>query len=130
MDSSTERPGAEHLLILPERETAEAVAAELAEEGFAHVSVVREALRTEDDDEAHEWAVHIVDERLPEATGGGAYEGLRERFGALATERGGWYDDPADPRPPVTTHPDDADAPDDTQGLDDTRATGRDGSHD
>lgn len=109
MDSASEaadvvadhRPGAEHLLIVPERETAEQIAEELAEEGFAHVSVVREASRTEDDDEAHEWAVHVVDERLPDASGGGAYEGLRERFAALATEHDGWYDDPADPRPPA-----------------------------
>lgn len=103
MDASSERPGAEHLLIFPERATAEAVAEELAEEGFAHVSVVREASRTEDDDEAHEWAVHVVDHRLPDATGGGAYEGLRERFATLATEHAGWYDEPGDPRPPVTT---------------------------
>lgn len=102
MESSSERPGAEHLLIFPERETAEQVAEELAEEGFANVSVVREALRTEDDDEAHEWAVHVVDERLPDSVGGGAYEGLHERFASLATEHEGWYDDPADPRPPVT----------------------------
>ena len=31
-----------------------------------------------------------------------AYEGLRERFAALAVDHDGWYDDPADPRPPVT----------------------------
>lgn len=102
MDSSSEHPGAEHLLIFPERDTAEAVADELADEGFAHVSVVREAARTEDDDEAHEWAVHVVDHRLPDTTGGGAYEGLRERFATLTTEHGGWYDEPGDPRPPVT----------------------------
>lgn len=106
---SSDRPGAEHLLIFPERGTAEAVAAELAEEGFAHVSVVREALRTEDDDEAHEWAVHVVDARLPDAVGGGAYEGLRDRFAALATDHDGWYDDPSDPRPPVSADDPDAD---------------------
>lgn len=110
MDSASEpddtagpgRPGAEHLLIFPERETARQVADELQDEGFAQVSVLREASRTEDDDEAHEWAVHIVDQRLPDASGGGAYEGLRERFAALAVDHDGWYDDPADPRPPVT----------------------------
>lgn len=102
MESSSERPGAEHLLIFPERETAESIAQELTEEGFAHVSVVREASRTEDDDEAHEWAVHVVDQRLPDTVGSGAYEGLRERFSSLATEHDGWYDDPADPRPPVS----------------------------
>ena len=97
------RPGAEHLLIFPERDTAEAVADELAEEGFAHVSVIREVLRTEDDDEAHEWAVHIVDQRLPDASGGGAYEGLRDRFTTLAIEHDGWYDEPGDQRPPAGT---------------------------
>ncbi|WP_109471029.1 ribonuclease E inhibitor RraB [Ornithinimicrobium cavernae] len=95
------RAGAEHLLIFPERETAESVADQLAEEGFDRVSVIRETLRTEDDDEAHEWAVHIVDRRLPEAEGGGAYEALRDRFAGLATAHEGWYDEPGDPRPPV-----------------------------
>lgn len=95
------RQGAEHLLIFPERETAEAIAEELTQEGFASVTVVREASPTEDDDEAHEWAVHLVDHRLPDAAGGGAYEGLRDRFVSLAQEHDGWYDEPGDPRPPV-----------------------------
>lgn len=101
------RPGAEHLLIFPERDTAQRVADDLAEEGFADVRVVRDALRTEDDDEAHEWAVVVVDQRLPDSLGGGAYEGLRERFSALATDHDGWYDEPGDPRPPVTAEADD-----------------------
>ncbi|WP_228266495.1 ribonuclease E inhibitor RraB [Ornithinimicrobium ciconiae] len=83
MDSASEpddtagpgRPGAEHLLIFPERETARQVADELQDEGFAQVSVLREASRTEDDDEAHEWAVHVVDQRLPDASGVGPTRG-------------------------------------------------------
>ena len=101
-----DRPGAEHLLIFPEREIAEQVSEQLTEEGFAQVSLVREAARTEDDDEAHEWAVHVVDHRLPDTTGGGAYEGLRDRFAGLAKEHDGWYDDPADSRAPVTADSD------------------------
>lgn len=93
-------PGSDHLLVLPDRETAEAIAEELREEGFGDVRVVREAARTEEDDESHEWAVHLHDTRLPDAEGGGAYEGLRDRFIALAEEHDGWYDQPGDPRPP------------------------------
>lgn len=93
-------PGSEHLIILPDRETAEEIAEELREEGFEHVRVVREAARTEEDDEDHEWAVYVLDTRLPDTSGGGAYEGLRERFTDLAQEHGGWYDEPGDPRPP------------------------------
>jgi hypothetical protein len=113
MDSSTEgttggdgtRPGAEHLLVFSHRETAEQVAEELAEEGFASVGVVRAAGRRQDD-AAPGWAVHVVDHRLPDASGSGAYEGLRERFAALATEHDGWYDEPGDPRPVVTSEDD------------------------
>ena len=46
---------AEHLLIFPDRETAEDVAADLEHEGFDGVRVVREALAGEDDSEDHEW---------------------------------------------------------------------------
>lgn len=94
-------PGAEHLLILPDREVAEQVAEELTGEGFAHVRVVREALPTEDDAATHEWAVHVLDTRLPDTSGGGAYEALRDRFVAVAAAHDGWYDEPGDPRPPV-----------------------------
>lgn len=117
MDSVHGRPGAEHLLIFPEREIAEEVIERLAEEGFEHVRLVREAARTEDDDEAHEWAVHVVDHRLPDSMGGGAYEGLRDRFATLAKEHDGWYDDPADPRPPVTAD-EEHDGDNDTGGSD------------
>ena len=94
-------PGSEHLIILPERDAAEELADELREEGFDQVRVVREAAKTEEDDEAVEWAVHVVDTRLPDTEGGGAYEGLRERFTDYARQNDGWYDEPGDPRPPV-----------------------------
>ncbi|PKW27692.1 ribonuclease E inhibitor RraB [Phycicoccus duodecadis] len=81
----------EHLLVFPDRETADEVAAGLADEGFTEVRVVREALAGEDDAEAHEWAVlvreeMVVDESRP------VEQGLRDRFAALAEEHGGWYD--------------------------------------
>lgn len=95
----TPHAGSEHLLVLPDREIAEEIAEELREEGFEHVRVVREASRTEDDDEDHEWAVHVVDTRLPDVPGDGAYEGLRERFTDLVREHDGWYDQPGDARP-------------------------------
>lgn len=93
--------GSEHLIIVPDREVAEEIAEELREEGFLWVRVVREVARTEEDDEDHEWAVHIVDTRLPDTAGGGAYEGLRERFVELARQHDGWYDEPGDERPPT-----------------------------
>lgn len=101
---STERPhpGSEHLIILPDREVAEELAEELREEGFDQVRVVREAARTEEDDEDHEWAVYVLDTRLPDTDGSGAYEGLRERFVEVARQNGGWYDEPGDPRPPTS----------------------------
>ncbi|WP_022921026.1 ribonuclease E inhibitor RraB [Ornithinimicrobium pekingense] len=92
-------PGSEHLIILQDREVAEAIAEELDEEGFLWVRVLREASRTEEDDEDHEWAVHITDTRLPDAAGGAAYEALRDRFIDLARQHDGWYDEPGDPRP-------------------------------
>ncbi|MGO0577651.1 ribonuclease E inhibitor RraB [Ornithinimicrobium panacihumi] len=94
-------PGSEHLIILPDRDVAEELAEELRDEGFEHVRVVREAAKTEEDDEDHEWAVYVLDTRLPDAEGGGAYEGLRERFTEFARQNDGWYDEPGDPRPPV-----------------------------
>lgn len=93
-------PGSDHLLVLPDRAVAESIAEELREEGFTGVRVLREAARTEDDSESHLWAVHVHDTRLPDSEGGGAYEGLRDRFIALAAEHDGWYDEPGDPRPP------------------------------
>jgi hypothetical protein len=80
----------EHLLVFPDRDTADEVAAELVEEGFA-ARVVREALAGEDDSEDHEWAVHVVEENVADESGP-VEGGLRDRFSALAEERGGWYD--------------------------------------
>jgi DNA-binding response OmpR family regulator len=99
--TASPHPGSEHLLVLPERDVAERIAEDLRDEGFERVRVVREAAATEDDSESHEWAVYVLDARLPDASGGGAYEGLRERFTALAAEHDGWYDEPGDPRPPA-----------------------------
>ncbi|GAA2480794.1 hypothetical protein [Terrabacter carboxydivorans] len=80
-------PG-EHLIVLPERETAESLADDLEAEGLADVRVVREALAGEDDAQDHEWAVYV---RTPSDP---AYA---VRFAALAAEHGGWYDpDPRD----------------------------------
>ena len=81
----------EHLLVFPDRDLADEVAAELTDEGFTEVRVVRESLAGEDDSEAHEWAVYVrednvVDESRP------VEHGLRDRFEALVRERGGWYD--------------------------------------
>ena len=87
----------EHLLVFPDRETAEDVAAELEHEGFSQVRVVREALAGEDDSEAHEWAVHVVEEMVADESGP-VEGGLRDRFSALAEERGGWYDPEPEPR--------------------------------
>lgn len=103
---STERPhpGSEHLIILPDRKVAEDLAEELGEEGFDQVRVVREAARNQEhseDDLEVEWAVYVLDTRLPDTEGGGAYEGLRERFVQVAREHDGWYDEPGDPRPPA-----------------------------
>lgn len=107
--ASEARAGAEHLLRFPEQAVAEQVAATLTDEGFARVAVVRAAPI----DEAPGWTVRVLDDRLPDASGGGAYEGLRERFATLATEHGGSYDEPGDPRPPVTARDGDLDGPSD-----------------
>ena len=81
----------EHLMVFPDRETADQVAAELADEGFTEVRVVREALAGEDDSEDHEWAVHVREEMVADDSGP-VEGGLRDRFAALADEHGGWYD--------------------------------------
>ena len=101
---TTEPPhtGSEHLLGLPDRDVAQEIAEELREEGFEHVRVVRGASRSQErgeDGRDVEWAVHVLDTRLPDAPGGGAYEGLRDRFTDLAREHDGWYDEPGDDRP-------------------------------
>jgi hypothetical protein len=78
----------DHLLVFPERDVAEEVAASLSDEGFTDVRVVREALAGEDDSEDHEWAVYV---RTPSDP---AYA---VRFQALAAAHDGWYDpDPHD----------------------------------
>jgi len=87
----------EHLLVFQERGVAEQVAADLADDGFSEVRVVREALSGEDDSESHEWAVYIVEEMVADETGP-VESGLRERFEALAAEHDGWYDPEPSPR--------------------------------
>lgn len=102
MSTDAPHPGSEHLIILPDREVAEELAEELSEEGFEQVRVVREAARNQEhgeDDGEVDWAVYVLDTRLPDTEGGGAYEGLRERFVQVAREHDGWYDEPGDPRP-------------------------------
>jgi precorrin-6B methylase 1 len=74
---------AEHLLIFPDRETAEDVADDLEARGYREVRVVREALAGEDDSEDHEWAVHV---RTP------AEESYAAQLQVLAADQGGWYD--------------------------------------
>lgn len=93
-------PGAEHLLIFPDRGVADQVAEELAGDGFAHVRVVQQTEQTTDG-AGPGWAVHVLDTRLPDTRGGAAYEALRERFASAAAAHDGWYDEPGDPRPPV-----------------------------
>ena len=44
----------EHIVVLPDREVAERIAAELRDEGFTEVRVERESLAGEDDAEAVE----------------------------------------------------------------------------
>ena len=82
----------EHLLVYPDRDTADEVADELAadahEHGYAEVRVVREALAGEDDSEDHEWAVYV---RVPRRSEGEDAVVAR-RLGSLAERRGGWYD--------------------------------------
>ena len=86
----------EHLLVFPSKDTAEEVAADLADEGFSEIRVIREALAGEDDSEDHEWGVYVREDMVADETG--AVEGgLRERFEALVEEHGGWYD--PEPRP-------------------------------
>ena len=81
----------EHLLVFPDRDAADLVAAQLTAAGLSDVRVVREALAGEDDSEAHEWAVHVVEEMVADESGP-LESGLRDRFQALAEEHGGWYD--------------------------------------
>ena len=73
----------EHLLVFPERDAADLVAAQLTAAGLSDVRVVREALAGEDDSEAHEWGVYV---RTPEDA---AYA---VEFRAIAERHDGWYD--------------------------------------
>jgi hypothetical protein len=79
---------AEHLLVFPERDTAEEVADDLENEGLEDVRVVREPLAGEDDSEDDEWAVYVSTPDDPS---------YAARFEALVSELGGWYD--PDPQP-------------------------------
>lgn len=89
----------EHLLVFPDRDVADEVAAELSDEGFSEVRVIREALSGEDDSEAHEWAVYVREENVADESGP-VEGGLRDRFEALVAEHGGWYDpEPRNPPP-------------------------------
>lgn len=81
----------DHLLLFPERETADEVAAELADEGFTEVRVIRVANAGDDDAEDAEWAVLVREEMVADESGP-VEGGLRDRFRALAQERDGWYD--------------------------------------
>jgi hypothetical protein len=81
----------EHLLLFPERDTADEIATELAEEGFTEVRVIRVAHAGEDDAEDAEWGVHIREEMVDDQSGP-VEGGLRDRFRALAAEHDGWYD--------------------------------------
>ncbi len=82
----------EHLIVLPERDTAQEIADDLRDEGFTEVRVVRMELAGEDDADAAEWGVHVVEDNVEDESGAVA-QGLRERFEALAQEHRGWYDD-------------------------------------
>lgn len=81
----------EHLIVFPDRDTAEEVADELREEGFTLARVLRVELAGEDDAEAAEWGVHVVEDMVEDESGP-VEHGLRERFEALAEEHDGWYD--------------------------------------
>jgi len=81
----------EHLLLFPDRATAEQIGSDLADEGFTEVRVLRVANAGEDDGEAHEWGVHIREEMVTDESGP-VEGGLRDRFTALAEEHDGWYD--------------------------------------
>ena len=89
----------EHLLVFPDKDVADEVAADLSDEGFTEVRVIREALAGEDDSEDHEWAVYVREENVGDESGP-VEGGLRDRFEALVAEHGGWYD-PEPRNPPV-----------------------------
>lgn len=78
-------------MVFPEEGVARDIAAELTEEGFTEVRVVRETLAGEDDAQDHEWAVYVREEMVTDESGP-VEHGLRDRFEALVEEHGGWYD--------------------------------------
>ncbi len=85
---------ADYVLVLPARDDAEALAedleAQLGDE-LDEVEVVREALAGEDDDEDHDWAVHV--RAAEDGDAGPAGPGaLKRQLSALAEEYGGWLD--------------------------------------
>lgn len=90
----TVRRVTEHIVVLPDREVAERIAADLRDEGFTEVRVEREALAGEDDAEAVEWAVYVREDNVLDDPGAATESGLRERFETLALEHDGWYDKP------------------------------------
>ncbi|GAA4113897.1 hypothetical protein GCM10022415_09500 [Knoellia locipacati] len=81
----------EHLMIFADRETADEIAAELADEGFTEVRVIRVAHAGDDDAEDADWGVHVREEMVDDPSGP-VEGGLRDRFSALAEEHDGWYD--------------------------------------
>ena len=81
----------DHLIVVPERATAEAIAADLVDEGSTEARVLRQPLAGDDDAEAAEWGVLVVEELAVDESGP-VESGLRDRFAALAQEHDGWYD--------------------------------------
>lgn len=81
----------EHLLLFPDRASAEQIASDLADDGFTEVRVLRVAHAGEDDGEDHEWGVLVREEMVADEAGP-VEGGLRDRFAALAKEHDGWYD--------------------------------------
>lgn len=80
-----------YLLLFPERDDAEKVAEDLAEDSLGEVRVVREALAGEDDSESHEWGVYVQIDTIDDPTSAPA-KALTERFTAVAQEHDGWLD--------------------------------------
>lgn len=78
-------------MVFPDRDDAERIAEDLRDEGFSEVRVVREALAGEEDDEDHEWAVHVREDMVADESSA-VEHGLRDRFAALAEGHDGWYD--------------------------------------
>jgi hypothetical protein len=83
----------DYLLVLPDREDAEDLAEELAQDpALTQVRVVREALAGEDDAEDHEWAVYVRADTIDDPRCAAA-QALRERLAGLAAQLDGWVDE-------------------------------------